>query len=509
MTKIYDELRSALHSVWHRRWLALGVAWAVCLLGWLVVALIPNSYESKARIYVQIDDVIAETTGIGMGDRKREIDRVQQTLTSAINLEKVIRGTAVGEEVTTPKQMEGAVLGLEKKIKVESVKDNLFTITASYGDGSRSDAENAKIAQDIVQKLIDIFREENLSGSRGQMTQSLDFMDQQLASRQKELESAEQKRLAFEAQNPDLVQGGVSVMQRLEASRAELRGIDADLAAAQSALAAINGQLAGTPQSLPGSGPTGGARSALSQAQAELSGMKARGLTDNHPDVISAKNQVASLRAAVAAEGNGGGAGGMPNPAYTSLQSIKAERQANVQALTTRRAAVQSEVSGITTQQISNPTVAAEQARINRDYDVLKQQYDKLLQDREDLRLRGQVETEHNSIRFQVIDPPTSPRAPVAPNRPLLLLAVLIVGLGAGAGAAFALGQLRSTFATVSKLERATGLPVLGAISQTLTDSARELRSRRLKYFYGASAALGGLFVLLLVIEFIQVGMVA
>jgi hypothetical protein len=37
------------------------VAWAVCLLGWLVVALIPNSYESKARIFVQLDDALAET----------------------------------------------------------------------------------------------------------------------------------------------------------------------------------------------------------------------------------------------------------------------------------------------------------------------------------------------------------------------------------------------------------------------------------------------------------------
>jgi uncharacterized protein involved in exopolysaccharide biosynthesis len=105
--------------------------------------------------------------------------------------------------------MEGAVLGLAKKIKVVSEQDNLFEITASYGDGSRSDAENAKLAQDIVQKLIDIFREENLSGSRGRDDkETLDFINQQLASRQKELESAEQKRLAFEAQHPEMVQGG-------------------------------------------------------------------------------------------------------------------------------------------------------------------------------------------------------------------------------------------------------------------------------------------------------------
>jgi len=298
----------------------------------------------------------------------------------------------------------------------------------------------------------------------------------------------------------------VSALQRLEASRSELRGIDADLAAAQSALAAINGQLAGTPQSLPGVGPQGGARGALAEAQAMLSALRSRGLTENHPDVIAARNQVNALKGAAASES---GPGGMPNPAYSSLQSIKAERQANVQSLIARRAAIQSDISRITGSQINNPELAAEQQRINRDYDVLKQQYDKLLQDREELRLRGQVETEHNAVKFEVIDPPTTPRAPVAPNRPLLLMAVLVLGVGAGVAAAFAIGQLRSTFATTAKLERVTGLPVLGAISQTLTDSARALRKRRMKQFYMASAALGGIFVLLLVAEMIQVSMVA
>lgn len=59
MTSLFEELLSALHSVWHRRWLALAVAWGVCMLGWLVVALIPNAYESRARIFVQLDDALA------------------------------------------------------------------------------------------------------------------------------------------------------------------------------------------------------------------------------------------------------------------------------------------------------------------------------------------------------------------------------------------------------------------------------------------------------------------
>jgi hypothetical protein len=89
------------------------------------------------------------------------------------------------------------------------------------------------------------------------------------------------------------------------------------------------------------------------------------------------------------------------------------------------------------------------------------------------------------------------------------LFGVLLAGLGAGVAGAFAIGQLRSTFATTSRLEKALGLPVLGAISQTVTDSARALRKKRMKYFYAASTALFGLFVILLTIEFVQVGMVA
>ena len=508
MNSIYDEFRAAIHSVWNRRWLALAVAWGVCLLGWLFVAMVPNSYESRARIFIQLDDALAEQIGIGLGDRKRDIDRVQQTLTSAVNLEKVVRSTRIGKEITSPKQMESAVLGLAKAIKVTSQQNNLFEITAISRDGSLSDAQNAKLAQDIVQKMIDIFREENMSGGRGEMTETLDFMNQQLSDRQKQLEAAEARRTAFEQQHPEMVQGGVASLQRLESARSELRGVEADLAAAQSSLAAINGQLAGTPQTIAGVGLAGGARGALAQATAELAGMRARGLTDNHPDVIALKNQLASLRAMVQAEGNTSVAG-MPNPAYSSLVSIKAERQANMQSLQSRRASLQTELAGLTSRQINNPQLAAEAQSIGRDYDVLKQQYDKLLQDREQLRLRGQVETERNSVKFQVVDPPTTPRGPTAPNRPMMLFGVLIMGLCAGAGAGFAIGQLRSTFSTTAKLEQAVGLPVLGSISETLNEADRYLRRRRARQFAAASAALAVIFLALLIVEFVQVQMVA
>lgn len=505
MNSLYEELLAALHSVWHRRWIALAVAWGICLLGWLVVAMIPNSYESRARIFIQLDDALAEQVGIGVADKKRDIERIRQTLTSAVNLEKVVRATRIGDTIESPKQMEAAVLALAGNVKVISQQDNLFEIVATTSYSSFSDAENAKVAQDIAQKLIDIFREENLSGNRGDMIETLEFVSQQLAQREKQLEDAERKRTVFEAQYPQMAQGGAMNVQRLESSRAELRGVEADIAAAQAAQAAIEGQLAGTPRTIPGGG--GGAAASLAQAQSNLAGLRARGLTDGHPDVIAARNQVNSLKGPAAQEAANGV--GTPNPAYTSLQSIRAERQANVQALTSRKAALQSDLAALTAQAIQNPELASQAQRINRDYDVLRQQYDKLLQDREELKLRGEVKTEREAVKFEVVDPPTTPRAPVAPNRPLLLFGVLVVGVCGGCASAFALGRVRSVFATTAALESVMELPVLGAISQNLTETARSLCKRRLKYFFGAGAALGGLFMILLAVEFIQRGMVA
>jgi len=507
MDTLYEELLSALHSVWHRRWIALAVAWAVCIAGWLVVALVPNTYESRARIFIQLDDALAEQVGIGVADKKRDIERIRQTLTSAVNLEKVVRSTRLGDTIENPKAMEAAVLKLAANVKVVSQEDNLFEITATANDRSFSNAENAKLAQSVAQKMIDIFREENLSGSRGDMVETLEFVNQQLQSRERELESAEGKRTAFEAQHPEMALGGAALVQRLETSRTSVRDVEADLVAAQSALAAIDGQLSGTPRTIAGGASDGGPQSALARAQADLSAMRSRGLTENHPDVISARNQVAALQGPASREAANGG--GVINPAYSSLQSIRAERQANVQALQSRKAALQSDIASMTASAIQDPELATQATRINRDYDVLRQQYDKLLQDREELRLRGEVKTEREAVKFEVVDPPTTPRSPVAPNRPVLLLGVLIVGLAGGCAAAFALSRVRSVFATTSGLERATGLPVLGAISQSLTDGARALRRKRLKYFYASCAALGGLFVMLVAAEFIQRGMVA
>jgi polysaccharide chain length determinant protein (PEP-CTERM system associated) len=514
MNFLYEEIRIAVHAVWQRRWLALAVAWAICLLGWLVVALMPNRYESRARVSIEMQSILSTKVGMMQGDRQRDIDRIRQTLSSTVNLEKVVRGTDLATQATTDRDVADQVEKLRKTITIKAGTDNIFEITGQSSAGGLSDSQNAKLSKAIVQKLIDIFVEENLAGDRDETSQTLRFLDDELAKREQGLQEAEQKRAEFEQKFMGLLPGVGSIGDRMEAARKELNDLESNLISAQSSLAALNGQMAGTPATVAtpniviNNGAPSGVRGRIAQLEGELSDAAAKGWTDQHPDVVAARSQLSRLRSQPMAAA-GAGSANTANPLYVTLRSMQAEKQATAAALSSRKAQLQADMAQLAAKQADEPGVAAEQARLNRDYQVLKDQYDKLLADREDIKLRGDVSSKTDAVKFRVIDPPSDPRIPVAPNRPLLLALVLVVGIAGGVGAAFAKAQLQTTYATAAQLAKASGLPVLGAISRVLTDTQKAERRQKLVWFAGGSGALAGCFVLLMLVELVQRGMMA
>ena len=506
MTGLYEELRIAVHAVWTRRWLALAIAWGVCVIGWLIVSQVPSKYESRARVFVQMHSMLpASVDGTSPGDAAREVDTIRQTLTSAVNLEKVVRGTDLAQTISSDRDVAERVAGLQTAIKVVAQQDNLFEITTT--------AATPKLARTITQKLIDVFVEANLSDDRSQNSQTLSFLDGQLQTLGQKLQAAEAKRADFQNRYLGSLPGTGSVADRIGAARAQLSQVDGDLAAARSSLAAVSGQMAGTPATIasagiaPGVGP---ARARVAAIQGQLADARGRGYTDSHPDVIALKNQLAQAQAAAKGEPTGASAGNTsPNPLYMSLQSMAADRQATVASLQIRRNQLQGDLDQLNAKLADDPAVAGEQGEIDRNYAVLKDQYDRLLAQREQTSLVSQAQSQTDAVKFSVIDPPTAPRAPTAPNRPLLLTGVLIVGLLGGLGGAFAMAQVQATFPTAQRLEKASGMQVIGSVGEMLTRMQSDARRQRLKYFAGGVGALGVAYVALLGVEMLQRGMAA
>ncbi|MFX8786193.1 hypothetical protein ABTM90_20435, partial [Acinetobacter baumannii] len=79
---------------------------------------------------------------------------------------------------------------------------------------------------------------------------------------------------------------------------------------------------------------------------------------------------------------------------------IAAEKQAQVAALSGRKNQIQGDLDQLNAKLASDPNAAAEQAQLERDYQVLKDHYDKLLADREEVRLRGQVQNQTDAVKF-------------------------------------------------------------------------------------------------------------
>jgi capsule polysaccharide export protein KpsE/RkpR len=221
-----------------------------------------------------------------------------------------------------------------------------------------------------------------------------------------------------------MLPGEGSVQQRMAAARMELANIDQQLMAAQGGLSSIRAQMGATPPTLstPGVASAGGfATQQLAQLQQQLAQQKGRGWTDNHPDVISTRAEIARITPQAQAEREA--AARMPSRRQTRLIP-RSRHGGRARGHRGGRGGAQEPDPGgdgaAWRAAVSEPGAVAEQARLNRDYEVLKRQYDKLLEDREQVRLRSDIQSKTDAVQVKVIDPPSKPTSSAAPNRPLL-----------------------------------------------------------------------------------------
>lgn len=528
MESSVQQVRATLYAMWRKKWYGLAAVWAVCLIGWLAVMLIPNQYKSEARVYVRVNATLQNTLGINKGGGALgQIDVVRQTLTSRPNLEKVLRRTDIDLTGVEGAELDGMILAMSENISVAPQgSDNLYALSYTAKDPSLDDSARAGFAQRVVQNLIDIFVEDNVGSERDSLTQSIRFLDEQIAAREAQLEQAEARRAQFEQRYFDQLPGEGDVGTRMTQSRNERDRVEQEYIQARSSLGALQAQLASTPPSIAGPsyvGPRGStnfgvgtrydptsAKGRIEALERTISDAISRGFTEKHPDIVSARAQIGRLRADAAKEPEPAAGvdrpGAQANPVYVNLRSLLFEKQSQVAALGARREQLARTMGELTSQQTQQPEIVAQQSRLNRDYDVLKQGYQNLLQSREQIRLRSDVSSQTDEVQFRTVDPPTLPTAPIAPNRPLLLTLVLLGGLAAGLAVAFLASQLHPTYITEDKLAADTGLPVLGSVAEVVDGPMRAASRKWLVGFGAAGLGLIGVYALMLAVQLLGRG---
>ena len=193
MDRIYVLVRQVLASAWRQRWLLVATSWGLCIIGWAGVYAIPETYESNARLYVDTDAVLTPLLrGLAIDNSMAsQMEILQKTLLSRPNLQKVIDTTSLNTQVTDPQRRERLLIDLNRDIKVNSEGRNLYTI--SYRNS------NAQLARDVVASLVNIFMERATGTNRADMANAQKFLNQEIATYEKQLRAAEQRRVEFRA----------------------------------------------------------------------------------------------------------------------------------------------------------------------------------------------------------------------------------------------------------------------------------------------------------------------
>src|SRR5712691_9888823 len=478
-----------LQALWRHKWLGVASAWLVCTVGWIGVALVPTKYESSARVYLNADPLLTPLLrGLAADtDPTRQLDFMQRTLLSRPNLEQLVRLTDLDIGVTTPEEKEALFKRLATDVSVTPVTLNLLTL--SYRDRDPATAKN------VVQSLLTIFAEKTAGSSRAEMDSAQRFLDSEVASYRDQLRGAEKRRAELAQQYPDIVSNrppdtsaqGDESLSRLEQARSSVARLKLELADAvtkrdslQKELASVPSMLSvdRAPQVVVNAGRMAPIDERLQEIRRNLDGLLLK-YTDNHPDVKAARQSIAQLqaegaRSSIGAGKSGGGStkGEIVNTDYDQIKVKLVDAEAAVAAVQRRLDEARTDQDRIEKVAQSAPGVLVQAQDLDRDYSVLKKNYQELVSRREATQIANAADTKTEKIQFRIVDPPQVPIVPAAPNRPMFVSVVLLFGIGAGFAVPLALMQLDRSYATLSQL-RNLGVPILGNVSRLSLGTAQ------------------------------------
>ena len=499
--EIYRFIGHAL-DMWRFRWIALAAAWIVALAGWIWVFALPSVYRSDAKVYVNTETALRPLLeGLAPPqDTMGQVALVTRALLSRPQLERVATSTGLEARAKNKEAFERLLEGLRTQIQITKASgEQIYSI--SYSDN------DAIMARDVVETLLGSFMERSLGAASTDSARAQKFLEDQLKLYETRLTEAEDRLANFKKENVAVMPtSGGGYYENLQTEQAAAQSLQGRIDALEERRNDLQRQLAGEEPSFGmetnGQGGTGkhsSVDSAIANLERQLADLRLK-LTDKHPDVVRVRDTLKDLyrmRDEEAHSSSDTNSGGFPsvklNPVYQSIRMALSTADADLAGLRAQLREKQQTVARLRKMVNTIPEVEAQLNRLNRDYNVVKTEYEALLKRLESAKLGDQAQENNREGKFRVIEPPRAALYPSAPNRPVLYSLSFLVALGVGIGIAFLLSQKDPTFFSGDPLRDATGLPIYGTVGL-----AAAARVHRRNWLFEISA--GALVVAFLVV---------
>ena len=445
-------------------------------LAYAVSRAIPARYTSQTTVLIQQptvpSDIVKPVDTTDLGQR---LSSMQQQILSRSRLEPLVSQFGLFPKDVSRLPMEELVGKLQKDIDVSPIQPmaetqahNLpgFYVSVTLGD--------ARTAQEVCAAVTSMFIEESLRLRQQHSEDTTQFLTQRLADAKAGLDEQDRKLAAFKSAHlgslPDEEQTNLNLLttltSQLDAATQALERAQQDKSFAESMLSQ---QLSAWKASQSGRDPET-LQTQLAALQTTLTTLEGK-YTDDYPDVIKTKSDIAALQKKIAesesskspSDGRNTNSAIEP-PAITQLRAQIHGYDEIISEKTKDQEQIRKQINTYQARIQSSPGVEQQYKDLTRDYKTAQDYYADLLKKVDDSKMATRLEQEQEGEQFTTLDPANLPDKPSFPNRRMFAAGGFGGGLALGLGLAFLFEMRDTSIRTERDVEFALHLPLLAMI---------------------------------------------
>ncbi len=466
-----------------QKWWIMIPALLATVLGLLISYAIPAKFTSTSAVLVE-GQQIQGVAPIVTADLLQRIVTMEQQILSTSRLKPMIErlGLAKGDNT------DALVADIRANLTIQPMDADLAKTAAAAASKKRSSpgtpdiagfniaytAGNARVAQQVCSELTSMLLEENLKQRERAAQGPTIFFSRQLDEAKGVLDQYDAKLAGFKRQYLGQLPGDedsnlrilMGLNSQLDSNTQALNRAQQDKTFSESTLAQ---QLTAWKASLNTTSPQ-----AMDQQMAALQSqlMQAEGrYTEDHPDVIKLKRDVAELKkkmqeanaTTVTADDTQKASASEP-PEVRQLRLQIHQYDQTIASATRDQGRLQQQIVSYQSKVAISPTVEEQYKILTRDYDTAQKNYQDLLAKRSASETTQDVEKSQLGEQFQLLGPADLPDAPSFPKRWLFVLGGFGAGLALGFGLALLFEMKDDSIRTEPDVEAVLELPTLIAL---------------------------------------------
>lgn len=429
------DLKKLFSLMIEKKMIVIAIIVICTIIATIVAFILPKSYQSTTLVRVKssgsssaMAGYAAMAAGFGIdigGGSSGSPESYIELMKSREVLEPIIAELDLPEE--TKEKMTAAGFA-KSNLEITNIKKTELITIAAYG---KTPEEAQMISQGVADNFLALMTKLNKEDN----STTLKFLDERIKIAKEEMETAENKLAAYQQEHkiyaPD---------EQAKAIIANLNNYDTTIAQLQAQSEGDSAKLAGVTSQLEQQNASlleynvsdntniGNIRESIVNKRVELVGLQQQ-FTDEHPDVIKAKEELNSLEKSLSDEiakaVNSQSVTLSPVQASLLKDKISTEVQisvnnASLEALKAKQADAQENIATLSADSV-------EYMRLSREATITGQVYTSLVQNYEQTR----IQEAKDSMDIQIIDAADLPKEdmPAKPNKKLIVVIGFVLGI--------------------------------------------------------------------------------